>query len=66
VKLFFAVRFSVVCRAAYLYRALCLFFAVCLCFAVRFPVVARQRRLCRATTHGKEKVAGNASFSRSG
>jgi hypothetical protein len=27
--------------------------------------VARQRRLCRAATHGKEKVDGNAGFSRS-
>jgi hypothetical protein len=28
-------------------------------------VVPRQRRLCRAATHGKEKVDGNADFSRS-
>jgi hypothetical protein len=30
-----------------------------------FRVVPRQRRLCRAATHGKEKVDGNADFSRS-
>jgi hypothetical protein len=65
VKLFFAVRFSVICRVACLCRVFCQFFAVCLCVAVRFPAVTRQRRLYRAATHGKENVDGNAGFSRS-
>jgi hypothetical protein len=34
-------------------------------FAVRFYLCARQRNLCRAETHGKETLHGDAYFSRS-
>jgi hypothetical protein len=32
-------------------------------FAVHFPDFARQRFLCRAEAHGKERLHGNAYFS---
>jgi hypothetical protein len=32
-------------------------------FAVHFPDFTRQRNLCRAEAHGKERLHGNAYFS---
>jgi hypothetical protein len=53
------------CRESYLCRALVSIFPVTKVFAVRFYLCARQRFLCRAGTHGKEMLHGDAYFSRS-